>query len=135
MRMKLTNLTLNERPAVCVFDSQIRISCVRDTACSRCEKQRLDAPRKLIWEGRTRVLESAILAQVVLDGQSLVTLAYVCDDLGCDESGAPIDIVIGSLTLKAWNVKWDADQCTLDFTRVGQIIEEFSDLEPCGLAA
>ncbi|MFM9966080.1 MAG: hypothetical protein ACKV2Q_33280 [Planctomycetaceae bacterium] len=133
--MKLTNLTLNKKPAVCVFDSQVRISYVREAACSRGEKQRLDAPRKLIWEGGTRVLESAILAQVVLDGQSLVTLAYVCNDLGCDESGAPIDLVIGSLTLKAWNVSWDADQCTLDFTRAGQIIEEFGDLEPCGLAA
>lgn len=134
MRIELKNLTLNGRPTVGVFDSEVRISCIRGSACLSCDRQQLAVPRKLIWEGRTRILESAILVQVVLDGQSLVTLAYVCNDLGSDESGAPIDLVIGSLTLKAWNVGWDAGQCTLDFTRVGEIIEEFSDLEQCGLA-
>ena len=135
MRIELKSLTLDERPAVGVFDSEVRISCVRDAVCSRCERQRLVRPRKFFWEGRPRILESAVLARIVLNGQSLVTLAYVCNDLGCDESGTPIDLVIGSLALKAWNVNWDTDQCTLDFTRFGEITDEFSDLEHSRLAA
>ena len=63
----------------------------------------------------------------VLNGCSMVALAYVCDELGCDETGVPIDLVIGSLTMKEWNVTWDTARNTLDFSRIGQTIVEFWD--------
>ena len=65
------------------------------------------------------------LLEAEIEGRPISTHAMVVDDIGTDEEGVPIDILLGALAMQQWGIRLVPEQETLDLSHYPDEFVEF----------
>ena len=63
--------------------------------------------------------------QAEIQGHPISTHAWVIDEIGMDEDGAPIEILFGALAMQQWGIRPVPDEERLDLSHYPEEFVEF----------
>lgn len=75
--------------------------------------------------GQIRHATATAILQADVEGHPISTHALVVDQIGNDEDGRPIEILVGALAMQQWGIRPVPDQETLDLTHYPEEFVEF----------
>jgi hypothetical protein len=65
------------------------------------------------------------LLEALVEGHRIATHALVIDNIGNDEDGTPIEILLGALAMQQWGIRLIPEQEKLDLTHYPKEFVEF----------
>ena len=68
---------------------------------------------------------AAAILEAEIQGRPISTHALVIDEIGKDEDGAPIEILIGALAMRQWGIRPIPDEERLDLSHYPEEFVEF----------
>ena len=68
---------------------------------------------------------TAAVLEAEIQGRPISTHALVIDEIGKDEDGAPIEILIGALAMQQWGIRPVPDEERLDLSHYPEEFVEF----------
>lgn len=75
--------------------------------------------------GKVRVTNTAALLEARIQGRPISTHALVIDEIGRDEDGKPIEILLGALAMQQWGIRPVPDEDRLDLSHYPDEFIEF----------
>ena len=93
----------------------------------------LPEPQTTGQGGNRHQIHQACLLFAEIDGRWIQTNANVIDEIGVDENGRQIDVLLGALATQQWGINLDLQREELDFTHYTTDFVEFGDLRSSGL--
>ena len=75
--------------------------------------------------GRSQRVTQAALLEADIEGHRISTFAFVIDDIGKDEGGETIEVLVGVLAMRQWGIHLIPDQNGLDLSLYPRMIVEF----------
>jgi hypothetical protein len=74
--------------------------------------------------GKVRETTQAAVLDAEIEGCAISTHAMVIDEIGTDEDGKPIDVLLGALAMQQWNIRPIPDLEKLDMSHYsGEFLE------------
>jgi hypothetical protein len=108
-----------------VFDVGVRRSYIRDSATVGGLVVPIRRPRRVSRNGRRLSIDETCVVRGWIEGHAFEILADVVDDLGTDEVGREIDVLLGAITMRQWGIKLDPRNEYLDLTHFADHFVEF----------
>ena len=120
-----TQAVVAGRPCWCLFDTGARNTYVVQDIASLLPSIELDKPEPVAFGGRTYQVMRECHLTCLVDGLPVRTHARILEDIGADEEGKKIEILIGALTMQEWGMRPIPDEERLDMTHYPKEFIEF----------
>ena len=75
--------------------------------------------------GTVRETNTAALLEAEIEGHPISTHALVIDEIGKDEDGTPIEILLGALAMQQWGIRPIPDEERLDLSHYPEEFIEY----------
>jgi hypothetical protein len=115
---------VNGQECWALFDTGVRSSYVVNTV-DRLGAVRTFHPIRTTLGGRVKVATCTALLQAEVQGHLVSTHALVVDEIGKDEDGRRIEILVGALALRQWGIRPVPDEERLDLSHYPDKFVEF----------
>jgi len=109
-----------------LFDSEVTNCFISAEAANGLPKTTLKFPRPGNFGGKPCVATEVCLLAGKLEGHYLDSGAYVLDEVGKDDQGRPIDLVVGVLGMRQWNIVLVPEEGRLDLSHFTKEFIEFA---------
>jgi hypothetical protein len=108
-----------------LFDSGARNTYVCPAVAEGLPRSHLAVPRHAGLGGKVRVATEICVLAGTLEGKAIEMDAYVLDEIGCDDEGRPIDILLGALAMQKWGMRLVPEEERLDLSHYPEEFTEF----------
>jgi hypothetical protein len=111
-----------------LFDSEAPTNYISAQAAKGLSRTRLQVPRPTRLGGKPRMSTEICVLVGKLEGHDLDLGAYVLDEIGRDDKGRPIDLIVGLLGMRQWNIVLVPSEQRLDLSRFPKEFIEFPEM-------
>ena len=108
-----------------MFDTGARNTYVVPSVAERLTTAKAPQPIRTTLGGQLRQTETTALLQATIQGRPISTHAMVVDQIGTDEDGKAIEILIGALAMQQWGIRPVPDEERLDLSHYPHEFVEF----------
>ena len=108
-----------------LFDSGARNTYIVAGAVEGLLRAHLPVPRSAGLGGKVRQIQEGCYLIGTLEGKPIEVDAYVLDEIGLDDDGRPIDILLGALAMQKWGIRLLPQEERLDLRRYPEEFTEF----------
>jgi hypothetical protein len=108
-----------------LFDSGARNTYVTPQVATHLTTTELPKALKSALGGGVKKASQAALLLARVEKHHISTNAYVIDEIGRDEDGRPIDVVLGALAMQQWGIRLVLEEERLDLTHFPKEFVEF----------
>ncbi|MDI6810131.1 MAG: hypothetical protein QMD80_00365 [archaeon] len=119
------NVTVGGRNCWALFDGGARNTYVVHDLASRLPTFELEKPEPVSLGGKVHGVEKICWLTCLVEGLPVRTHARVLEEIGTDEEGKRIEILIGALTMQEWGIRPVPDEERLDMTHYPKEFIEF----------
>jgi hypothetical protein len=110
------SIEVDGRKCWTLFDTGSRNTYVTGEVARLLVRVRLKRPKHSALGGAVRQIEESVLLEALVDGHSIETQAYVVEEIGRDEEGKAIDVLLGALAMQQWGIRPLPDEERLDMS-------------------
>jgi hypothetical protein len=110
-----------------LFDPEVPNTYIPAEAAKGLPTTRLRIPRRSHVGGKLHMSSKVCLLAGTLEGHAVDLAAYVLKEVGEDEDGRPIDLIVGLLAMRQWNIVLLPEEQRLDLHRVPKGFIEFTE--------
>jgi hypothetical protein len=110
-----------------LFDSEVTSCLISAQSAKGLPRRTLKFPRPGTFRGKPRLATEICLLAGKLDGNDLDLMAYVLDEVGVDDHGRPLDLLVGVLGMREWNIVLVPDEGRLDLSHFTKEFIEFAE--------
>jgi len=108
-----------------LFDSGARNSYIVPEVASLVTTSKIDQPFRSRLGGSVKEAKETAVLEAEVEGHRISFHAMVIDDIGTDQDGTPIEILVGALTMQQWGIRLLPDEEKLDLTHYPEESLEF----------
>ncbi|MEW6751875.1 MAG: aspartyl protease family protein [Candidatus Latescibacterota bacterium] len=108
-----------------LFDTGARNTYVVPALAGLLVTAGLPRPIRTALGGKVREADKTALLQAEIEGHPISTHALVVDEIGRDEDGRSIDILLGALAMQQWGIRPVPDEERLDLSHYPEEFVEF----------
>jgi len=120
-----TEIVVGERHCWCLFDTGARNSyVVRDLATS-LSAITLETPQAVALGGSVHKVIQECLFACLIEGLPVTIHARVLEEIGTDEEGKRIEVLLGALAMQEWGIRPLPDEERLDLSRYPKEFVEY----------
>ncbi|MEM4282768.1 MAG: hypothetical protein QXN89_03815 [Candidatus Woesearchaeota archaeon] len=120
-----TSITINARPRWALFDTGAVNSYIVEGETGGLQVWRLPAVERAAFGGKVHEVRSECLLIFSIEDYLYRTRARVVKEIGRDEEGREIKVLIGSLTMEEWRIRPIPDENRLDLSGYPREFVEF----------
>ena len=118
-------IEIDGRKCWTLFDTGARNTYVVPEVASLLVAIDLKRPFRSAWGGSVKETKQAAILEAVVQGFPIATQAMVVDQIGHDEDGNPIEVLIGALAMQQWGIRPIPDTEKLDMSHYTKEFLEF----------
>ncbi len=118
-------IRINGRKCWTLFDTGARNTYVVPKVASLLATSKLPKPFQTALGGGVKVANQAAVLDAEVQGYRISTHAMVIDDIGKDEKGKRIDVLLGALAMQQWGIRPVPDEERLDMTHYPKEFVEY----------
>ncbi|MFH1834196.1 MAG: hypothetical protein ABH877_04155 [bacterium] len=122
------NLNVKGRDRWTLFDTGARNTYVLPEVAEGLHSWQESPAEPVRLGGRVHEITRWCTLRSTLEGLRVMTLAMVIDELGPDEDGRQIEILLGALAMQNWGIRPVPDEERLDLTHYPKEFVEFMEL-------
>ncbi len=119
------NIDVKGRKCWTLFDTGARNTYVVPEVAKLLATSKLAKPFRSALGGKVREANQAAVLDAEVQGCKISTHAMVIDEIGNDEEGKPIEILVGALAMQQWGIRPVPDKENLDLSRYSKEFLEF----------
>lgn len=108
-----------------LFDTGARNSYVVPRVAALLATSPLSKPLRAALGGKVRKLTEAAILDAKIEGRRISTHAMVINEIGKDEDGKSIDVILGALAMQQWGIRPVPDEEKLDMSHYSTEFVEF----------
>lgn len=108
-----------------LFDSGSRNNYVTPVVAAALAPAKSVAPRTVNIGGSPHHVAQACVLVADVEGHDIDVDAYVIDELGSDEGGRPIEVLLGALAMQKWGIRLVMEEERIDWTHYSKDFLEF----------
>jgi hypothetical protein len=108
-----------------LFDSGARNTYVVEDVASLLPSFELEVPHRVSLGGRLHNVESDCRLTCFIEGFPILTHARILEEIGLDEEGKRIEILIGALAMQEWGIRLIPEEERLDLSYYPKEFIEF----------
>ena len=108
-----------------LFDTGARNTYVIPTVAAVLTTSETPHPIRAALGGGVKLTSKTALLQADVEGHLVSTHAMVVDEIGADEDGRPIEVLLGALAMQQWGIRPIPDEERLDFSHYSEEFVEF----------
>lgn len=123
------NVVVADRPFWALFDTGARNSYVVEEVASLLPTLPLDREEPVALAGRVHQVDKECVLSCLVEGLPIRARARVLSDIGRDEDGRPIEILLGALAMQEWGIAPIPREERLDMTHYPREFVEFVAME------
>ena len=120
-----TYVTVTGHKGWCLFDTGARNTYVVQEVASFLPLIELDKPQPVALGGRTYQVRQGCHLTCLVEGLPVWTHARVLEEIGTDEEGKRIEILLGALAMQEWGIRPLPDEERLDMSHYPKEFIEF----------
>ena len=121
----ITYVTVSERSCWCLFDTGARNTYVVQDIASFLSLIELEQPQSVALGGQTYQVRRGCHLICLIEGFPVWTHARVLEEIGNDEEGKKIEILLGALAMQEWGIRPIPDEERLDMSHYPKEFIEF----------
>lgn len=114
-----------ERKCWCLFDTGARNSYVVQDLAASLPAIELDTPEAVALGGSVHKVVRECLLTSLIEGLPIRTRARVLEEIGPDEEGRRIEVLLGALAMQEWGIRPLPDEERLDLSRYPKEVVEY----------
>jgi hypothetical protein len=119
-------ITSNNKSLHALFDTGAVHNYIARKVAQELAPRFLSKPFDVGLGGSIRKISQVCLIEAEIQGNHLHFLAHhVIDDIGNDESGKEIDMILGAREMQVWNIRIEPKEEKLDLTRFRKVFIEY----------
>jgi hypothetical protein len=118
-------IKVNSKECWTLFDTGARNTYVTTDVAAVLTTTKTRRPFRSAIGGTIKETRETALLEAEVEGRRISTHAMVIDNIGNDEDGTPIDILLGALAMQQWGIRPIPDQEKLDLTHYPEEFLEF----------
>ncbi len=118
-------IKVDERQFWTMFDTGARNTYVVPAVARLLATSKAPRPMRAALGGQIKESDTRALLEAEIEGRPISTHALVVDQIGVDEDGKPIEILIGALAMQQWGIRPLPDEERLDLSRYPKEFVEF----------
>ena len=118
-------INVNARECWTLFDTGARNTYVVPEVASLLTTSKTRKPFRSAIGGEVKETTETALLEAEVEGRRISTHAMVIDEIGNDEDGRPIEILLGALAMQQWGIRLIPEQEKLDLTHYPEEFVEF----------
>ena len=122
-------IQVNGKRCRTLFDSGARNTYVSPEVAEGLPRSHLAVPRHTGLGGRVRIAAEICVLAGALEGKQIEMDAYVLDEIGSDDDGRAIDILLGALAMQKWGIRLIPEEERLDLSHYPEEFTEFAVFE------
>ncbi len=108
-----------------LFDTGARNTYVLPVVAELLTTSKMPHPIRTALGGGVRLTDKTAILQAEVEGHSISTHAMVIDEIGADEDGRTIEVLLGALAMQQWGIRPIPDEEKLDFSHYPEEFVEF----------
>ena len=108
-----------------LFDTGARNSYVVSDVASTLTTSTVERPFRSALGGTVKETHETALLEGEVEGRRISTHAMVIDEIGNDENGTPIEILLGALAMQQWGIRPIPDEERLELSHYPDQFLEF----------
>jgi len=108
-----------------IFDTGSRNNYIVEDMAKNLTKIELKEAQQVNLGGKTHVVLQECVMNSIIEEKSVVGLARILDEIGFDEEGRKIEVLIGALTMQEWGIIPVPEKETIDMTHYPKEFVEF----------
>ena len=120
-----TNIVVAKRSCWALFDGGARNTYVVEDTASLLPSFELERPEMVALGGRVHQVVRVCLLNCLVEGLPVRALARVVKEIGTDEEGKRIEVLIGALTMEEWGIVPVLAEKRLDMTHYPKEFVEY----------
>ena len=110
-------ITTTNKPLHALFDTGAVHNYIAGKAAQELAPRSLSKPFDVGLGGSTRKIAQCRGKKAHIQGNHLNFWTYVIEEIGSDESGKEINLILGAREMQVWNIRIDPKEEKLDLTR------------------
>ena len=118
-------IKINGRECWTLFDTGARNTYVVPTVAQLLTVCKSPHAFRSALGGRVRETHTTAVLQAEIGGRPISTHAMVIDEIGCDEEGRQIEVLLGALAMQQWGIRPIPDEERLDLSHYPEEFVEF----------
>ena len=120
-----SNVVIDDKSFWALFDTGARSTYVIEEVAAQLPTFPLRRAEGVALGGRTHRVDRVCLLSCLVEGLQIETLARVLSEIGTDEDGKRIEVLVGALTMQEWGIVPVPPDERLDMTRYTTQFVEF----------
>ena len=108
-----------------LFDTGARNTYVVPSVAELLTPSPMSGTFRTALGGAVRETNTSVVLEAEIEGHRIATHAWVIDEIGKDEDGAPIEILFGALAMQQWGIRPIPDEERLDLSHYPDEFVEF----------
>ena len=118
-------ISVNGRDSWTLFDTGARNTYIVPAVASVLTVTRSRRPYRAALGGGVKVATDTAVLEADIEGHAISTHAMVVDEIGKDEDGEDIEVLLGALAMQQWGIRPIPDQEKLDLSHYPDEFVEF----------
>ena len=118
-------IKVNGRECWTLFDTGARNTYLVQSVASFLTTSKIKKPFRTALGGQIKETAETALLEAEIEGRRISTHAMVIDEIGNDENGIPIEILLGALAMQQWGIRLIPEQEKLDMSHYPEEFVEF----------
>jgi hypothetical protein len=118
-------INVNGRKCWTLFDTGARNTYLIQSVSSLLTTSKVKKPFRTAIGGQIKESIETALLEAEIEGRRISTHAMVIDEIGNDEDGNPIEILLGALAMQQWGIRLIPEQEKLDLSHYPEEFVEF----------
>ena len=119
------DIKVDGRQCWTLFDTGARNTYVVPSVAEHLATSKSAEPYRTAIGGEVKKTDTTAILQAEIEGLPISTHAMVIDEIGPDEDGRPIEILLGALAMQQWGIRPVPDEERLDLSRYPDEFVEF----------
>jgi len=116
---------VNGRKFWTLFDTGAKHSYVVPAVARLMTRRKMARAFRSAIGGKVQKSDTDVLLEAKVQGKLIETRALVVDEIGNDDTGRPIEIIIGALSMQEWAIRPIPDEERLDMSCYTRSFVEF----------
>ena len=118
-------IEINGDKFLALFDTGERSTYVTEKVARKLRTDDIGFEQKVLLGGKEHIVKKYCELKCKLQNLSIITLARVIDNIGKDEEGKDIDILIGAITMQEWGIVPVPEEEKIDMSHYPKEMVEF----------
>ena len=118
-------INVSGRDSWTLFDTGARNTYIVPAVASVLTTTKAHQPYRTALGGTVKVATETAVLEADVEGRAISTHAMVVDDIGKDEDGREIEVLLGALAMQQWGIRPIPDQEKLDLSHYPDEFVEF----------